>query len=186
MSRVGGVPIESSRIRPSDLTPVPARGVLRRRELTSNFLITVNTNYVPKNAADGQEVSDRLAEIGNDLFLVSENIETIFAFRPPYEHDTFRGNVRETMLETGRTEIGPKNGMVHLHVHLRVVHNSKVHLNRYLISQFFMAGFNGDPRIKKIWVNVKGFGDPRDARDYVEKTAPPGERRPAPRLMAHS
>ena len=174
--------MQAGRVTQGDLERPAAPAGPRRRRLTSNFLVTVNTNYAPRTTRDAQEVADKLAAIGNDLFLDRRNLAAVFAFRPPYERDTFGRNVFETMLEAGRTEIGPQNGTVHLHLHLRVVHDSKVHLNRYLISQFFLRGFAGDPRVSTIWVNVKGMGDPKNSRDYVNKTLSPADRARIDRL----
>lgn len=139
----------------------------------SNWLITVNTNYRPKDDTDAEAVATELEVAANRFLQLGPIIECLERAHSqahvttPLEHDIIRIEVPTASIELGTNTRGQR---VHLHAYIKVVHRTNLQLNQKDIQQFFREALVDDPRIKNVYVNVRWVPATDEiTRDYIEK-----------------
>lgn len=146
--------------------PLPTREVVR----DSNFFITVNTNYVPRNDADAQRVADDLSDAIERVFSNPRRWQPIFVFRDGAPRDFSKFLDIEV---DWRPEVAPKTGAVHAHILVEVKHKVEkpgLHLSREAIKKAIReASTEPEIRDKNLYVNIKGFSSRRSLREYITK-----------------
>lgn len=142
----------------------------RRRQETkhSGFLITMNTNYLPKSELDGGEVAERLRSTVRSM-LSNEGLEQIVEFLVPgheFDGETIKNVEGRFVVEKGRQ---PKGGRIHSHASLNITHTSKIRLSRPAIQEYLKRGFIDMPQVKNFYVNIRAIGHDKRVEDYLTK-----------------
>lgn len=145
----------------------------KERRHYSNFLLTVNTNYRPRDQTDAETVATEL-EVAANRFLqlqpILECLERAATQRNvtrPLEDDIIRVEVLTATIELGTNARGQR---VHLHAYIKVVHRTVLTMNARAVQDWFREALSDDPRIKNIYVNVRWVPATEEmTRDYIEK-----------------
>ncbi len=123
--------------------PKLPRSKTRRTNTWSVFLVTINSNKVPRK--DSQVHFDllvRLCQQATEALFHENNIGDLVTFNPGWEGDSYAANVLEYKFN-GAVEVGAKqNYAVHTHVTLMFKHNSNIRLNRDLLMTRFRDLWN--------------------------------------------
>lgn len=94
----------------------------------SNFFVTINTNFRPRNSAEATQV-------GHELFAAFRTMLTPVGFRYitviMNKDHTFDNNILEFDVPYWATELGkdPRGARVHLHAFIKVTHTSFIRLS---------------------------------------------------------
>jgi len=150
----------------------------------SHYLITINSNKVPKTHAEELAITECFDRFMYDFFNysnrtyawaiernlnVKHNLERIFTFLEP---DGNIEDIKKIKIKYG-VEKDKKNrgGRMHLHAHLKVYHTSKIQLDIEEMKQVAVyylqrCGLG----IDSVYINVKAFSDrARNLEIYLEK-----------------
>lgn len=163
---------------------VRARGPVRASGpavKTSNFLITVNTNWQPQTDAEAQRVADDLHDSIAKTFSTEDTFRSIINFRD--------GSVRDfsqilSVDVDAAEEVGPRTGFLHAHILLEITHTVPGRgLHLYIDRLKKALQQNGTtPQVRALpYINVHAFsdrdrlaaylrkGDPRDEDDTIQQ-----------------
>lgn len=116
---------------------------LGRREIESNFFITINTNKQASGYLESvgkQMVHDTLLEMGKD-----RNICSFIKFgpkNPEYMNDKFDDVIKSVEWKPGSPEIGPNHGRLHAHLVLTIYHYSQLQVNMPMFQSLFKQEYN--------------------------------------------
>lgn len=142
------------------------------KQYWSNFLITVNTNFVPQNNAERIAVTSWLQETTHELFHEFDTVNGTLlkpAGAPNAEgHLLPEEGVIGVRARVG-IEQGPERGAVHAHILVEVCHRlgenndfgfRGVHINRALLQKFFDQRLRHmdvaeDRKIDRVYLNSK-------------------------------
>lgn len=98
------------------------------KEKYSNFLITLNTNRYPESQMQQSEMARKLYKGASRLLKDHDRVEEILKFMEPgVEYGD--GRVKSVTSKIA-VERGPKLGRMHLHLFVRVIHDTKIHIDR--------------------------------------------------------
>lgn len=137
----------------------------------SGFLLTVNTNTIPKSGDEAERMGNELKDTIKDLLEGSDangepKIKRLIKFVGERASDEYgTESVKEIKYEIG-IELGthPKGGRVHAHVAIYIKHYSKIHLNTDEIQGFINNETGYDTH-----VNVKYIGGYDALERYISK-----------------
>lgn len=122
-----------------DFTREPPAPVKRaagfRPKHYSNFVLTVNTNYRPRDDADGQRVADQLYRVA-DVFLTPDGILSTLKFMVASgsARDISAIHVGDWAVEVGTHRMGQR---VHLHAFVKIQHSTMLQFDVPTLKMFF-------------------------------------------------
>jgi hypothetical protein len=133
----------------------------------SGFLLTINTNYKPKDEVDAEQCGEKLREVLGSM-LDETNLKEIISWQVEGEGwekvDDVTG---EFIVERGRHA---KGGRIHSHVILHFDHRTKIRLDIPKIKEHITKGFEGSEwTISNPYVNIRIIGSDRNIQDYLRK-----------------
>jgi hypothetical protein len=138
-----------------DVAPGPRAGQ-KDRDHYSNFLLTVNTNYRPRDDTEAEVIATKLHVASNE-FLQLEPIMSAVKFvgaaaKTGTPADILRVEVTSAAIELGTDTRGQR---VHLHAFIKFKHRTMMQLDGKVIQAWFNHALEDDKRIKNCYVNVR-------------------------------
>lgn len=138
----------------------------------SGFLITINTNYNPKqNEGNATECAEKLRSAVYDLLHDTDKLEKIIKFLIPghtFSREYIKKVQGEFVIERGRHSKGSR---IHAHATLHIDHYSKIHLDipkiKEVLLPYFADGCTCD--IKNLYINVRAIRNDLGLRNYLRK-----------------
>jgi hypothetical protein len=131
----------------------------------SNFLITINPNYIPKDAADAQEWGSKLESVVLDVFS-KEDAKDWLKFLDGGDVGDIESIQGGFGVEIGKRAQG---GRLHMHMYIEIVHETKLQINLTYIRSALAEGMS-DFGIKSVYVNVRAVrGGEFSIRNYILK-----------------
>jgi hypothetical protein len=131
-----------------DASPSKMLNGEKRAQRESNFFITIQTNYKPRGGSEGPQVQAAFVRGLDALFYDDSNLATVFKMgvypdknnsnpRLDYGSDKYDSHVESGDAKIG-VEWGPMSGRLHAHIHLTVIHYSRVQLDGKKIGNFMI------------------------------------------------
>lgn len=154
--------------------PAQRKGVSGKpRRHYSNFLLTVNTNYRPRDDTDAATVATELDVAANRFLQLGPILEclertaTQRSVTRPIEEDIIKVEVPTASIELGTNTRGQR---IHLHAYIKIVHKTVLTMNAKAVQAWFREALADDQRIKNVYVNVRWIPATDEmTRDYIEK-----------------
>lgn len=135
----------------------------------SDFLVTINTNFRPKDRVEMDEVQSALERAVEDMSTPSGLREVVRVLEPNVTLTA--ANVKNVDVEyAGEVGESAKGGRVHSHTIIKVTHTTKIQMDPKKISSFVMASIES-PHVKNVHVNIKLLPTNGYAEDYLHKKA---------------
>lgn len=140
--------------------------LFKKRVHFSNFMVTMNTNQQPDSIEDAERIARELEHMGDAIFGSEDAVKRFVVFRESPDVETMWRDSVFKCRSRYVVEIGDKEKRMHLHVSLKLVHNTFVRLNLDRIYQAAQEHLEGSGvTIKYLNISV---GRP-SPEDYIEK-----------------
>jgi len=97
----------------------------------SNFSVLLNTNKLPPDEDTAKEMAKVLGDMADQMFASAEQVGRFVTFSDPEAHWSPE-NIRRVKTAYA-VEMGEHLGRLHLHVSIKIVHNTMVRLNLDLL-----------------------------------------------------
>lgn len=161
-AKEGGVHVSMSDLETNSSTTNSKNDPNKKRY--SQFFLTVNTNYRPKNDAESQEVGYELRDAMRGL-RTEANLEKIFRT----DSGSVQSKVSEMDIESV-IEIGqhPKGQRIHGHATFDTTHTGDLKMNFGEIKRIILEEMNDD-RVKGLYINVRMMKHDKYIKDYLRK-----------------
>jgi len=136
----------------------------QRKKKFSTFLVTINTQRVPRTQPEVDRGAEELRGIMRQM-LTSEGLGRIVKFLTPGH--AWQPEYIDDIKAEFSIEIGERFGRLHTHALIEMAHFSKIHLDRVGIQGFFAgeaSSFTDKPH-----VDIRVVRGAQNARQYVGK-----------------
>lgn len=136
---------------------------------TSNFLVTLNTNRPVISAAQYAAVHNDIQDRTTDLWENEAEYSKVIRF---LEQPRNMDDILDIDVES-HPEIGPKGGLIHGHVIIKIVHRTRgrgIQLNIPALKAYYKE-HAVTPELRQLpYLNVFGFSDYSDVLKYIKKS----------------
>lgn len=160
--------------------PAPAKAT---RKKFSNFLLTINSNYRPRDDTDAQTTAAQLKLAAERFFQLDPILECVSVRG---EGHTVADNITRVEVVTWSIELGTSTRGQRLHIHalLKFVHSTWLQLDREAIATWWRNELSDDVRIKNIYVNIRWVPATEELlKAYIEKQQSGGSAADAARVL---
>lgn len=138
----------------------------RRKNRTSNFFLTINTNqHFNQHSEEYEKFNDKLKVSLNEIYENIGDYLKIKKDKDEYKNDTYDNNIHDVDIKSA-TEIGSKTGKAHSHTLIAVKHNTLVHLDYDKIKE----KIKNDLQLKNFYLNNRVSSNSNaNLVDYISK-----------------
>lgn len=141
-----------------------------KKKKFSNFLVTINSNYRPRDDTDARATAEELKSAAEKFFTLEPILECVSVRGPPGV--SVADNIVRVEVVTWSIELGGNTRGQRLHVHamLKFVHTTWLQLKPEAIKAWWVKELEDDVRIKNIYVNIRWVPATEELlKAYIEK-----------------